>query len=325
MRLPLRYEDVLEAAERIKPFLPETPLRNYPALDQALGCTVLIKHENHQPTGAFKIRNALSAMTHLDVDQRRAGVVAATRGNHGLGLAYAGHLLRIPVTICVPLNNSPTKNEAIQSWGAEIIRVGDDFSEAIDFSIEYADQHRCTLIHSTNNVDVLAGAATITLEALAQSQRLNQPIGSIYLAVGGGSQAVGALTVLKAHQLPIPVYGVQAAQAPTLYDSFHAGKPLKSGLSETIADGIATNCTFDWTFDTLNEGLEDMYKVSEAEIADAVRLLVSKTHNLVEGAAAVGLAGLRQTPAGCRPNAVMIVLTGGNIDWQVLRKIVNID
>ncbi|MFG0262722.1 MAG: threonine/serine dehydratase [Novipirellula sp. JB048] len=325
MQNPLHYEDVLAAAERIKPFLTATPLRNYPALDQSLGCKVLIKHENHQPTGAFKIRNALSAMTRLDADQRRAGVVAATRGNHGLGLAYAGHLLDIPVTICVPQDNSATKNEAIESWGAALIRVGDDFSEAIEFSKEYAERHHCSLIHAIDNVDVLAGAATITLEALAQSRQLDQPIGSIYLAVGGGSQAVGALTVLKAQQLSIPVFGVQAAQAATIHDSFHAGKPVVSSLSDTIADGIATNCTFEYTFDTLREGLQDMYQVTEAEIADAVRLIISKTHNLVEGAAAVGLAGMRQTPASCRPDAVLVVLSGGNIDWPVLRKIVNIE
>ncbi|MCA9133208.1 MAG: threonine/serine dehydratase [Planctomycetales bacterium] len=323
---PITYEQVLDAARRIQPFLPATALRNYPVLDRLLGCTVLVKHENHQPTGAFKVRNALAAMTQLDDAARSRGVVAASRGNHGLGLAYAGRLLNVPVTVCVPVDNSHTKNEAIEGCGAELVQVGKDYDEAIAFSQEFAARHQRTLIHSTNNSDVLAGAATLTLETLAQAAEQGQEIGAMYFAIGGGSQAVGALTVLRSRGLSIPVIGVQAASAPTLYDSFRAGHEVSSGLQPTIADGIATRSTYALTFQPLLHGLQDVLQVSETEIRESLRLLLTTTHNLVEGAAAVGLAGLRQStklkPHFAPGKAVVVVLSGANIDWNVLQSVV---
>lgn len=319
---PILYQDVLDASERLAAFLPPSPLRNYPTLDREVGCTVLVKQENWQPTGAFKIRNAFSALSRLVEQGETQGIVAATRGNHGIGLALAGKQLGIPVTICVPTDNSEAKNVAIQSYGAELIVAGENYDEAIAYSLEFAQRERRTLIHATNNRDVLAGAGTITTEVLAQSAQLGYSIDAMFFAVGGGSQAVGALTVLNARGLSIPVIGVQAAGAPAFYDSFHAGEPRTAAVKPTVADGIATGQTYDMTFDALRTGLCDMRKVSEEVIADSLRLVIGTTHNLVEGAAVVGLAGLRQLGKAYRGKTVMVVFTGANIDWDVLRRIV---
>lgn len=320
MKWPITYDDVVSAAERISPFLQETPLRTYPALNRAVGCCVLVKHESFQPTGAFKVRNALAALTLLSRDERLRGVVAATCGNHGIGLAFAGRQLGVPVTVCVPKGNSRMKNEVIDAFGARLVEVGEDYDEAVEFVADLADRERMRSVHATNDAGVLAGAATITLEALNQAKSIGRNIHGMFFAVGGGSQAVGALTVLSAENLSIPVIGVQAANAPAIHDLFHSIEPTATTASETIADGIATRNTYEMTFDALKHRLDDMLEVSEAQIAEAVRLVLSTTHSLVEGAGAVGLAGLRQAAKQFRDKTVLIVLTGANIDSCTLRR-----
>lgn len=318
---PIQYQDVLDAAKRLAVFLPPTPLRNYPTLDREVGCTVLVKQENWQPTGAFKIRNAYSALSRLVQQGEMLGVVAATRGNHGIGLALAGKQFGLPVTICVPKDNSQAKNTAIESYGAELIVAGENYDEAIAFSKDFADRHQRTLIHATNNREVLAGAGTITTEALDQSAQLGYSIDAMFFAVGGGSQAVGALTVLDARDLSIPVIGVQATNAPAGHDSFHAGERRTVAVRPTLADGIATGQTYEMTFEALKTGFDDMRIVTEEEIKDSIRLAMIATHNLVEGAAVVGLSGLRQVAKEYRGKTVMVVFTGANIDWDVLQRV----
>lgn len=316
---PITLADVERARERIRPYLSPTPLRSYAALDRAVGhgIRVRVKHENHNPTNSFKVRNGLSALAAMSEEERRRGVVAATRGNHGQGVAYAGLLLRVPVTIVVPLENNPEKNEAMRGFAAELVEEGRDYDESLEVVGRLVAQRGLTVLHGTNNRDVLAGAATITAEIVEQDPELD----AMVIAVGGGSQAVGALTVLR-HKLPAAmVYGVQAEGASAIHDSWHAGRPLTKPEAKTFADGIATRSTYEMTFPTLLEGLAGFVTVSDAEIADAVRLLLRTTHNLVEGAAAAGLAGvikLREELAGKR---VAVILTGANIDQQTLERI----
>lgn len=284
--------DVQAAARRLEPYLSPTPLRRYPALDQAMGCRVLVKHENHQPTCSFKVRNGLAALTALDPEERRRGVVAATRGNHGLGLAYAGHQLGVGVTICVPLGNNPEKNQAMRCYGAELVEQGPDYDVAVEVMQRLVRLRGLRAVHSTNEPLVIAGAATLTAELLDQAEALGQQPDALVLAVGGGSQAVGAMTVIRHHQRKIPVYGIQAAGAPAIHDSWHAGKPLTRDSAETMADGVATRMTYEVTFEALCQGLEEMLIVTEEEIAQAIRRYLRMTHNLAEGAGALGLAGL---------------------------------
>jgi threonine dehydratase len=318
---PITFEDVLRARERLRPHLAPTPLRNYAALDAHVGAgiRVWVKHENHNPTNAFKARNGLAAISALSDDERRRGVVAATAGNHGLGLAYAGRLFDVRVVVCVPTTANPEKVADIRGLGAEVVEHGRDYSDAVERAAALAQEQGLTLIHSTNHPSVLTGAATITLEMLEQQRDLD----AIVVSLGGGSQAVGALTVLRGLERQIPVYAVQAAGASVIHDSYHARRPLTAAATDTIADGLATRTTYALTFDALCAGLAGFTVVSEAEIAEAVRVLLATTHNLAEPSGAVplaGLFGLRERLAG---GQVAIVLSGANADQTVLRRILN--
>jgi len=318
---PVAFEDVLEARRRIRPFLPPTALRAYAPLDAAVGAEirVFVKHENHNPTGAFKARNGMAVMTALSEDEKRRGVVAASRGNHGLGLAWAGALLGVPVTICVPVGNNPEKNEAMRGFGATLVEQGKDYDEAVEVADRLVHEKGLRLVHSSNDLQVLAGAATLALEIVLEQPRLD----AMVICVGGGSQAVGALTVARALRPSLRVYAVQAERASAIHDSWHARHVMVGASADTFADGVATRRPPERTFPALLEGLAGFVTVSEAEIAQALRLILLTTHNLVEGAGAVGLAGLlrlRDTLAGQR---VALVLSGGNIEQSTLRRVLN--
>jgi threonine dehydratase len=318
---PLSIDDVLAARERLRPHLPPTPLRRYAPLDEAVGgaIKVLVKHENHQPTQSFKVRNALSALSALPAEGRERGVVAATRGNHGQGLAWAGQLLGVPVAICVPRGNNPEKNEAIRGLGAELIEEGDDYEGSTQVAARLVRERGMTLIHSTNDRGVIAGAATMALELIEQAPELD----ALVLSIGGGSQAVGALTVVRAMRPGVRVFGVQAAGASTIHDAWHAGRPLAGPPANTMADGLATRSVYEFTFGALREGLAGFVTVTEDELADAVRLMIRTTHNLAEGAGAAGLAGLCRLSGELAGLTVGVCLSGSNIDADTLEKIMS--
>ncbi|MCA1829271.1 MAG: threonine/serine dehydratase [Myxococcales bacterium] len=318
---PITIADVLQARKRIRDRLPVTPLRRYPPLEDAVGygIKVSVKHENHQPTQAFKARNALSALTALSDEEKKRGVVAATRGNHGAALAWAGQILRVPVAVCVPRGNNPEKNEAMRGFGAELIEEGDDYDSAVLVAEKLVKERGMTVVHSTNNRHVIAGAATMTLEMIEQQPTLD----ALVIAVGGGSQAVGALTVARAVRPGMQIFGVQAEKASAIHDSWHAGKPLQGSTASTFADGLATRNTYDLTFPALREGLSGFVKVGEAAIADAIRLLLKTTHNVAEGAGAAGFAGLLALRESLAGKSVGIVISGSNIDLETLRRVLN--
>src|SRR5438270_6538169 len=313
---PITIADVLQARKRIRDLLPRTPLRRYPPLEEAVGygIKIWVKHENHQPTQAFKARNALAALTALSAEEKKRGVVGATRGNHGAGLAWAGQALHIPVCICVPRANNPEKNEAMRGFGAELIEEGDDYDAAAAVADRLVKERGMTLVHSTNNRHVIAGAGTMTLEIIEQQPALD----AMVLSVGGGSQAVGALTVARAMRPGMQIFGVQAEKASAIHDSWHAGKPLQGSSANTFADGLATRNTYELTFAALREGLSGFVKVSEAAIAEAIRLLLRTTHSLAEGAGAAGLAGLMALRESLSGKSVGVVLSGANIDQETL-------
>ncbi|HEX4497425.1 MAG TPA: threonine/serine dehydratase [Thermoanaerobaculia bacterium] len=321
MSLPISFADALAARERILPYLQPTPLRSYEALDAEIGggIRVLVKHENHQPTNAFKIRNALSALTLLSAGQRRRGVVAATRGNHGQGVALAGRLLGVPVTVCVPVGNSPGKNLAIRGFGAELIEQGRDYDESVEVAQALVRERGLHLVHSTNDPAIVAGAATIGLEILEQAPDVE----AILVAIGGGSQAVGALVAASGLRPDLQVFGVQAAGAPAQYEGWRAGRPLVLERADTFADGLATRGCYDLTFAALRAGLSDFVAATEGEIADAVRLVLRTTHNLAEGAGAASFAGLRLLRDRLAGRKVAVVLSGSNIDEETLRRVLN--
>jgi len=318
---PIVFDDVERARTRLAPHLSPTPLRRYPLLDSATGLTLFVKHENHQPTGSFKVRNGVSFMTSLSGAERARGVVAASTGNHGQGIAYGARLVGSTATICVPRGNNPEKNAAMRAWGATVIEEGRDYDESVHTMARIARDEGRVLAHSTNDSRIIAGAGTMTLEILEQAR--DAGIDALVLAVGGGSQAVGALTVAKRLAPALEVYGVQAAGAPALHDSWHARAPRTTETADTFAEGVATRSTYELTFPALLEGLAGFITLTDAEIAEGVRMILSTTHNVVEGAGAMGVMAalkLRDRLAGKR---VGVAFCGGNLDSAVLRRILN--
>jgi threonine dehydratase len=320
MSAPITIDDVRSARERLTPYLTPTPLRRYPQLDDAVpGLALFVKHENVQPTGSFKVRNGLATLTNLEPAERARGIVGATTGNHGLGLAYAGRQLGVPVSICVPVGNNPEKNAALRAWGAKVIEEGADYDEAVVVAQHLVESEGRTLAHSTNNPNVLAGAGTMTLEIVEQTSALDV----LLIAIGGGSQAVGAVTVARALRPDLRVIGVQAAGASAVHDSWHAKAPRRTARAATFAEGVATRSTYALTFPALLDGLAGFVTVTDAEIADAVRLILSTTHHLVEGAGAIGVAAARKLGAELQGQRVGVIFCGGNMDSAVLRRILN--
>jgi threonine dehydratase len=318
---PITFDDVVAARERLAPYLTPTPLRHYPLVDELMGggASLLIKHENHQPTGSFKVRNGLSFVTGLSDEERARGVVAASTGNHGQGIAYAASLLGVRATICVPVGNNPEKNAAMRSWGATVVEEGRDYDESVEAMLRIAAHEGKVVAHSTNDPRVITGAATMTLEMIEQSGGLD----AMVVAVGGGSQSVGALTVARQLAPRLAVYGAQCAGAPAIHDSWHAKAPLKSERADTFAEGVATRQPYALTFSTLEDGLAGFVTVTDAELAEAVRVILKRTHNLVEGAGALGVAAALKLRDQLRGKRVGVVFSGGNIDTTVLRRILN--
>jgi threonine dehydratase len=318
---PISFLDVLEAQRRIRPYIPATPLRRYAPLDAVVGdgVRVWVKHENHNPTNSFKARSAMSVLATFSEDARKRGVLGASRGNWGQGLAWAGALLGSPVVVCVPIGNNPEKNEAMRGFGAEVVEEGRDYDESVQVANRIVLERGLTMVHATNEPLVLAGAATLTLEIIEERPEIE----AIVVTVGGGSQAVGALTVVRAVAPLVRVYAVQAERASAIHDSWHAGRVVTRDSADTFADGLATRQPYEMTFPALREGLSGFVTVTESEIAEAVRMLLKTTHNLAEGAGAAGLAGLRRLSEELGGKEVGVIISGGNLDASTLEKVVS--
>ena len=318
MTTPITFDDVLQAQQRLSAHLTPTPLRRYPLLDTLVGhgIEVWVKHENHQPTQSFKIRNGLNSILALTPEQTAKGVIGASTGNHGQGVSYAAQLLGVPAAICVPIGNNPEKNAAIRAMGAELSEVGDRYDETILACQRICAERGMTLVHSTNNRDVMAGAGTMTLEMLEQQPALD----AVLIALGGGSQAVGALTVAAEKKPSLRVYAIGSEGAPAQYESWRRGERLTGMPVNTMAEGIATGAAYEATFDPLKRGLAGFFQVSEASLYEGLRDLIRITHNLPEGAGAAGLAALRQHAAEFAGQRVAIVMCGGNLSDAALRQ-----
>src|SRR6266496_5278876 len=239
MRVPTLV-DVLEARRRIAPYLLPTPLHSYPVLDRLLGAEVWVKHENHQPIGAFKVRGGINLVSRLDDGERERGVITASTGNHGQSIAYASRLFGVRAIVCVPEGANPVKVESMRALGAEIVTHGVDFDEARVHAARLAEEHGYRYIHSGNEPHLIAGVATQALEILER-----QPdIEVIIVPIGGGSGAAGTCIVAKAINPKIQVIGVQSAEAPAAQKSWKAHRLLEDRMG-TIAEGLATRTAFE--------------------------------------------------------------------------------
>src|SRR6476661_1406484 len=251
----IAFSDIERARTGLRAHLEPSPVRHYPLLDTEIGhgIRVFVKHDNHLPVNTFKVRNAVAALLRLPERDRARGVIAASTGNHGQGLAWAGARLGVPVTICVPERNNPEKNATIRSLGARLVETGTTYDACVTKCAAIAQAESLVTVHSTNDFGVLAGAGTLTAEFLEQAPELD----AVVLALGGGSQSVGAI-VARDHMKPaLAVYAAQSSGARAQHDAWHDGRARTGEPTDTFAEGIACGSTYDFTYATLRRGLRD--------------------------------------------------------------------
>lgn len=313
---PPQLRDVLDAQRVIAPHLDPTPVRRYPSLDGLVGAELFVKHENHLPTGAFKVRGGINLVSRLAPEQLAAGVFAASTGNHGQSVAYAASLFGVAATIFVPRGANPVKVSSMRSLGATVIEHGVDFDEARERCDEVAVARGARYIHSGDEPLLIAGVATATLELLEREPSIEV----IVVPVGGGSGAAGACIVAKAIDPRIVVIGVQSDAAPAAYRAWRERRPVADEM-HTFAEGLQTRVSFELPQRVLAEHLDDFVLVADDELRAATLQLIELTRTLVEPAGAAPLAAvlkLRERLAGKR---VAIVCSGGNISPAQLREL----
>jgi len=304
----------LEAAARVvHAAMPPTPQYAWPLLAARAGCEVWVKHENHTPTGAFKVRGGL---VYFDRHRKSGGMVSATRGNHGQSLAYASRRYRIPVTIVVPHGNSVEKNAAMRAFGAELIEHGRDYEEARVESYRLAKERGLEIV-PPYHPDLVLGVATYALELFRAVADLH----TVYVPIGMGSGICGLIRVRDLLGLSTRVVGVQSERAPSYARSFEANRLVTTDSADTFADGLATRVPDPEALAIIRKGAERVVTVSEDEIAAAMRALFSDTHNLAEGAGAAPLAALLKETGAMRGRRAGLILSGGNIDLDLFLRV----
>src|ERR1700683_486230 len=300
--------DVLAARQRIGPYLQSTPVYRYPALDQLAGAQVWVKHENHQPIGAFKVRGGINLVSQLSEDERERGVVTASTGNHGQSIAYAANLFKTRAIICVPEEANPVKVESMRALGAEVVFHGRDFDDAREHCEKLAADRGYRYIHSANEPALIAGVGTAALELLEAQPDLEV----IVVPVGGGSGACGAGVVAKAVRPSREAIAVQSDAAPSAYLSWRA-KELTTAPCTTFAEGLATRTSFELTQHILGELLDDFVLVSDDQLRNATRIMIEKTKNLVEPAGAAAVAAVLADPSRVAGREGAVICSRGHI------------
>ncbi|OLC44688.1 MAG: threonine ammonia-lyase [Acidobacteria bacterium 13_1_40CM_65_14] len=309
-------KDVYEARERVYRVVKPTPLMRHPLLAAETGLDIRVKHENHNPTGAFKIRGGLNLIGSLPAGDRR-GVITATTGNHGQSIALAAQREQVPCTIVTPVGNNPEKNAAMRAFGAELIEFGKDFDEAREKVEQMQHERGLRYVHSANEPLLVAGVATYALEIFDDLPDVDV----ILVPVGGGSGACGCCIVRTALGSRAKVIGVQAARADAFTRSWKGDTRVVGDKADTFAEGMATRVTFDLTFSILKKELDDIVTLTEDELAEGVRLALRATHNLAEGAGAAPLMAAMKLRNELAGKKVVCVMSGGNIDRATLTRV----
>jgi threonine dehydratase len=311
---PPTFDDVVAARERVYAHMRPSPLLNHPLLDEWVGCRVWVKHENHNPTGSFKVRGGLNLVAQLSADERQRGVIAASTGNHGQSLALACRLHGVRCRIVVPVGNNPDKNAALRAFGAELVEHGRDFDEAREYVEALTDREGWRYVHSANEPHLIAGVGTYAVEVFDALP----DVGCIFTPIGGGSGAAGCAIVRDGLGRRTRIIGVQARQADAFTRSWRGPERVTHERVNTFAEGLATRTTFDLTFGVLKTGLDDVVALEEEELREGVTAAIRYTHNLAEGAGAATLAAARRS--GLPADATIVcVMSGGNADARTLR------
>jgi threonine dehydratase len=316
----ISLEAIKAAREIIYQTLSPTPLAEYPLLNEALGLNLWLKHENHLPTGAFKIRGGLYFMHHFAREPKGHGVISATRGNHGQSIALAAQKFGVPATIVVPHGNNPEKNAAMCAYGARLIEHGPDFATAVEEAHRRSQAEDLFMIGSAHE-HLIHGVGTYALEIIETAQACGLTIDAICAPIGMGSGLCGIITAFRALSPHTKIYGVQAANAPSYYLSWQAGHIVSTETCNTFADGVATSRPAELPFNLIKHGVDEIILVSDDEIAEAIRLLWRTTHQMAEGAGAIATAAFMQRRETLRGQTVVSIMTGGNLDTDTLGKI----
>ena len=302
--------DLEAAAALVYQYIPPTPQQHWPKLSARAGCTVWVKCENQTPTGAFKVRGGLVYLTRLRASGAAfAGIITATRGNHGQSIAYAAARVGLPATIYVPLGNSPDQNSAIAAWGAKVVEFGRDFDEAKHEAFRVAEAEKLYFVPSFHR-DLVLGVASYALELFRAVAGLD----AVYVGVGMGSGICGLIAARDLLGLKTEIIGVSAANAPATARSFAAGKVVATSSAHTFADGLATREPNEQAVAMICRGAARMLEVGEEAIAEAMRHYFDDAHQLAEGAGAAPLAALIQERTRMAGRKVALVLSGGNIE-----------
>ncbi len=315
-KLP-ELQDLDDAAALIAKHMPPTPQYNWPLIDEIAGTEIWIKHENHTPVGAFKIRGGIVYMEAL---KRRepgvTGVVGATRGNHGQSMGFAARMTGVPAVVVVPHGNSPEKNAAMRALGVELIVSGEDFQAACERADEIAIERG---MHRLPSLDPLlvCGVGTYCMEFLRGVPELD----TVYVPIGMGSGICGMMAARDALGLATKVVGVVSTGAPAYKLSFEAGQKIEHAVTTVLADGMACRSPNEDALAALLKGCERVIAVSEEEVAVAMRALFVATHNVAEGAGAASFAAALQERSRMRGKRIGVVLCGGNVDADVFAKV----
>lgn len=313
MQLPT-YADVVAAADIVHRYLKPTPLYEWPALSQMLGCRFFLKHENHTPTTAFKVRGGIHLVARLSDDEKRRGIIGCTTGNHGQSLAYAARIFGVRCVLVVPTINNPDKVAAMRSLGAELIEHGRDFDDAREHCEAITKREGLRYVHSANEPDLIAGVGSYALEIFDE---LPDP-DVLLVPIGLGSGICGTCLVAAQRRPQAQVIGVQSELAPAVTLSWRAKKPIETDVPKTFAEGMATRVPASMTLEIMNRHLHDIVLVSDDALRESIRILLRVTHNLAEGAGAAALAAAMQMRDQLAGKTVVGVLSGGNLDLREL-------
>ncbi|HTV96883.1 MAG TPA: threonine dehydratase [Steroidobacteraceae bacterium] len=313
--------ELQQACELVHGVLAPTPQYPWPKLARRAGCTVWVKHENHTPTGAFKVRGGLVYLHRLrELDPQARGVITATRGNHGQSIAFAAARAGIPAAIYVPCGNSPDQNSSIAAFGASVVEFGGDFDEAKHEAHRVARAQGWHFVPAFHRALVL-GVASYALELFGAAG----PLDAVYVGVGMGSGISALIAVRDALGLSTDIIAVGAANAPATALSYAAGRPVAGASARTFADGLATREPHPEAIAAICAGAARMVQVGEDAIAEAMRIYYDDTHQIAEGAGAAPLAGLLQERARMAGKRVALILSGGNIERARFRQVLGGD
>lgn len=313
--IDLHFTDVLAAQRRIRPYLPPTPQHGYPAVDALIGTEVIIKHENAQPVGAFKVRGGINLIARLGPEERARGVIAASTGNHGQSVSYAARLFGVGARIVVPVGANPGKVAAMQGMGAEVIFHGEKFDDARLHCETLAEQHGYRYIHSGNEPDLIAGVGTAALELLTEHPDIER----IFVPVGGGSGAAGASLAAHGINPAIKVTGVQSESSPAAYLSWKEGQIVEAP-NRTFVEGLATGVGFEDPQTIMRGGLSDFVLIDDDAIRQGIVWMLEKAHTLAEGAGAAPLAAAYRLRDELRGKKVGLICSGGNLSLSTLKE-----